>query len=135
VHQDTLGTTQLESSLAGRDPGVLVDTELSQQRASTVPLPSRWLGGCIQQSTASRSKERILPRGSAPVRPQLEQGVQFWAPHYNTGMDILERVQQRTTKMISGLEHLTYEERLRDLGLFSLEKRRLGGILAMCICV
>ena len=48
---------------------------------------------------------------------------------YRRDVDILETVQQRDTKMIKVLEHLSYEERLTELGLLSIEKTRLGGIL------
>lgn len=51
------------------------------------------------------------------------------SPVQKTGLEVLERVQQRTMKMIKGLQHLSYGNRLREMGLSSLEKRGLRGNL------
>jgi len=108
----------LESNSMERDLGVLVDDRLtiSQQRALVAKKTNGTLG-CIKNSVASRSREILLP---------LEYCVQFWAPHFKKDEELLERVQRRPTRMIRGLEHLSYEERLRELGLFSLEKAARG---------
>ncbi|KAK4816519.1 hypothetical protein QYF61_017619 [Mycteria americana] len=112
-HHYMLGITQLESSLAEKDPGVLVDTKLPMsQRFALATKKANGILYCIRQSIASRSREVILSLSSALVRPHLQWWVQFWPPQYKRDMDVLERVQQRATKSMKGLEHLSYEERL-----------------------
>ena len=51
----------------------------------------------------------------------------MWSPQYRRDMDLLECIQRRVTKMIQEMEHLSYEDRLKELGLLSLENRRVQG--------
>lgn len=55
--------------------------------------------------------------------------IQVWAAQYKKGLDILEQADQKATGVVSGLEHLSYKEILRELEWFNLEKRRLRGNL------
>jgi len=114
-YQHRLGDEGLESSTAEKDFGVLVDEKMDTgHQCVLIAQKANHILGCIKRSVASRSREGILPLHSALVRAHLESYVQLWSPQHNKDMELLEWVQRRATKMIRGMEHLSYEERLRE---------------------
>eukprot|EP00061_Rhincodon_typus_P002313 g17172.t1 len=83
----------------------------------------------ISRDMEYRSRQTMLQLYKTLVRLHLEYCVQFWSPHYQKDMEALDSVQRRFTRMLPGLEGTGYEERLKRLEMFSLEKWQLRGDL------
>jgi len=124
------GEEQLESSPAEWDWGVLVSSRLNrnQQRALAAQRANHTLG-CIKHSTTELSGGAIVPSNSVLGQLHMEHCVQLWAPQFKKDVKVLECAQRRATKLVEGLEGMSYGVQLRTLCLvwFGLVKGRLRG--------
>ena len=108
--------------------GVFVDDKhkFSKQCLEARNKANRMLG-FISRNVGHKSKEVMKTLCNAYVRPHLEYCVQAWSPHYQKDLVMLEKVQRRATRLVSELKRLDYETRLKELNMFSLDRRYKRG--------
>jgi len=80
--------------------------------------------GLISRTIKYRHKSILLNLYKSLVRPHLDYCSSVWNPYYSKDKELLERVQHRFTRLFPELRGLPYDERLQQLGLWSLEERR-----------
>jgi len=116
----------IESSPGERDLGVTVTEDLSFDThiANAIKTANKLLG-MISRTYDDKSKKNIIQLYKSLVRPHLEYATQIWRPYKQTQINSIEKVQQRATRMITGLGQDPYKVRLQKCNLLSLEMRRL----------
>ena len=119
---------KLKKSASERDLGVIIcNTGKPSQQCITAARKANSTLGMIKRNIKSRDKDIIVRLYKTLVRPKLEYCVQAWNPFLKKDIEVLEKVQKRATKLISGCRNYNYEERLRYLDLQPLVVRRIRG--------
>ena len=118
----------LDRSVEEKDIGVMVHESLKPgvQCAKAAKKANQVLGQ-MARGLHFRDKYTWIGFYRQYCRPHLETCIQAWSPWTKTDIDLLESVQQRAVKMCSGLKGKTYTERLKEVGLTTLEERRIRG--------
>ena len=123
-------TVLLEPSPHVKDLGVMVTNDLSWSvHIATIVSRARGVASWVLSVFASRERDTIITLYKSMVRSHLEYCCPLWHPSKISDIELIEGVQREITRKISGLNHLSYWERLKTLGLFSLQRRRERYIL------
>ena len=119
---------EIEHVFCERDLGVHVDSEFSfdEHIAIKTRLANAILGQ-IRRSFCYLDGKTFTKLYASFVRHHLEYNQSAWAPARKKHINMIERVQERGTKLVDGFKNLSYEERLRKLNLTTLAFRRLRG--------
>jgi len=128
-----LGVTKhMESSLAEKDPGVLVNTKLSMScLCALAAKKANGILGCFRSRVTSRLREVLLPLHSVLVRPHLEYCVQFWAPQYNRDWTLESPTKGHEDDEVTGASLILIEA--ERAGTFYPEEERAQGGSYQCM--
>ena len=126
--QYTMGDTVLNTTLKEKDLGLTISADMKvTEQCGIAAAKGNQILGLIRRNIVYKEKELIIPLYKTIVRPHLEYCIQAWRPYRKKDIYMLERVQRRATKMIPKLRNISYEMRLKECGLTTLETRRLRG--------
>ena len=125
-HIYTLDGTPLRSSDCEKDVGVLVPSNLKfeEQCCATIAKANSILGQ-IKRTFNTRDKNVIINAYRTYVLPHLDYCCQIWSPGTKKMVQKIEQVQKRALRLIPSLNHLSYGDKLKNLGMLSLENRRV----------
>ena len=124
-----MGGTILCKTVKEKDLGVTINANMKvTEQCRIAASQGNQILGIIRGNITYKEKGLIVPLYKAIVRPHLEYCIQAWIPYLRKDIYMLEKVQRRTTKLITGLRDISYEDRLKECGLTTLEMRRLRGV-------
>ena len=123
-----MGDTVLGTAVKEKDLGVKISADMNvSEQCGIAASKGNEILGLITRNITYKEKTLIIPPYKAIVRPHLEYCIQAWRPYRKKNIDTHERIHRRATKVIPELRYLSYEDRLKECGLTTLETRRLRG--------
>ena len=113
-----------------KDLGIWLDNKLTFELHITKKAnKTNGMIALIKKSFTKVTKQVILNIYKCLIRPHLEFANLIWHPRLINYQKILENVQRRATRLVSGMKNLSYYERLKELNLSSLEYRTKRGTM------
>ena len=120
----------LRKSSLEKDHGVLVSDALkSSQQVKAAAAKANKMVGLIRRNFCYLNTDMCKTMYCTLARPHIEYAIQSWSPYLKKDIEELEKVQRRMAKLVPEHKDLTYKERCKRLGIYSLVKRRLKGDL------
>ena len=115
----------IKQTVSERDLGVQIDNQLKfHEHTAAVLKKCKSVVAVIKRGFIRPNRKIISMLHKALIRPVMEYGNSVWGPSFKGDKDALEKLQRRITKMVSGLRHTNYPDRLKRLSLPSLAYRR-----------
>ena len=128
THRYTQYGDELDHVFEEKDLGVIIDMELTfEEHIATKVKKANGIMGLIRRTFSFLDGETFKKLYTSFVRPHLEYANTMWSPHLRKHIKMLEKVQERATKLVDGMKNMNYAERLKKLDLPTLQHRRERG--------